>query len=156
MKTVLIVDDEELFTEALALDLTARDPSIRVLTARNGLVAKEFLASDEIDLLLTDVLMPRMNGFELVAHAADCYPQLPVAVITAHGNPETTERLRPFRLVGLIDKPVDLADLYERIRRTLDADTHRTAPRGNRCPGSPENGSRPPGMHADGEECHES
>ncbi len=121
MKTILIVDDEELFAHAVAKGLTAHDPSIRVLTACNGRIATQLLASNEVDLLLTDLDMPEMDGVELAAYTAKRHPRIPVVVITAFGSDQVVERLRPFRVLGLVDKPADLTDLYHRIRSTLDA-----------------------------------
>lgn len=126
MKTILIVDDEELFAHAVAEGLAAYDPSIRVLTACNGRVATQLLASNEVDLLLTDLDMPEMDGVELTAYAAQRHPQIPVVVITAFGSHQVSERLRPFRILGLVDKPADLTDLYNRIRASLDAGAHKT------------------------------
>jgi DNA-binding NarL/FixJ family response regulator len=155
MKTVLIVDDEELFAQAFAEGLMAHDSSIRVLTACNGRVATCLLASNKIDLLLTDLDMPEMDGIALTAYAARCHPHVPVFVITAFGSRQVSERLRPFKIVGLIDKPADLADLYDRIRRTLGAATPRATARGPCGPGSPGRGGEPPSIHADGDEYHE-
>lgn len=134
MKTVLIVDDEELFTRAFAAGLMAHDPSIRVLTACNGLAAVQLLAAHDIDLLLTDLDMPEMDGVALTAYTARCHPRLPVIVITAFGSPQVRERLRAFRVVGLFDKPADLAVVYDRIRSALGAAAEHSAVGGGRAP----------------------
>lgn len=132
MKTVLVVDDEELFTRALSEGLKVLEPSVRVLSVNDGLSARSLLESDDIDLLLTDLNMPGMDGIALAAYAAQCRPQIPVIVITAYGSPVVREHLRPFRIVGLIDKPADLVDVYARVRGALGLDATcapgRTAP----------------------------
>jgi DNA-binding NarL/FixJ family response regulator len=130
MKTILIVDDEELFTQALAEGLMAHDPSIQILVANDGLAATHLLASHDVNLLLTDLDMPQMDGVELAAYVSRCHPHVPVAVITAFASRQVSERLRPFKIVGLIDKPADLADLYGRIRKVLDLDSEPPGLRG--------------------------
>jgi CheY-like chemotaxis protein len=146
MKTVLIVDDEELFVRAFAAGLTAHDPSIRVLTARNGAAATRLLAANDVDLLLTDLDMPEMSGVELTAYAARYHPDVPVLVITAFGSPQVCDRLRAFGVVGLFDKPTDLAAVYGRIRSTLDVPTHPAVLDG-RAGESPAGGGSPSRPH---------
>lgn len=154
MKTVLIVDDEELFVRAFAAGLMAHDPSIRVLTASNGAAATELLSANDIDLLLTDLDMPEMDGVELTAYAARCHPRLPVLVITAFGSPQVCERLRAHGVVDLFDKPADLAAVYGRVRSTLDAAT-RPPMLAAHVFESPDRAGAPPGRHPNGCEDHE-
>jgi DNA-binding response OmpR family regulator/predicted regulator of Ras-like GTPase activity (Roadblock/LC7/MglB family) len=119
MKRVLIVDDEALFTRSLAEGLPALDPSLEVSTAEDGRAALEALAQGPIDLVVTDLQMPVMDGFELLARMSRQHPEVPVLVMTAFGTAETEARLRTLGLPDFIEKPVDFHDLARRMSEAL-------------------------------------
>lgn len=119
MKTVLIADDETLFTQSVSEGLTALDPSLRVLTAENGLEARRLLDQQRVDLVLTDLKMPVMDGFELLSHLVAERPGIPALVMTAFGTPEIGERLRRLGIGGFIEKPVEFAALADRVLGAL-------------------------------------
>jgi CheY-like chemotaxis protein len=119
-KTLLIADDERLFTQSLAEGLLALDPSLTVLTAENGLVAKNHLEAHSVDLVLTDLKMPLMDGFELLAYLSRNRPEMPVIVMTAFGTPEIGERLGSLGVGEFVEKPVDFNALSTRIASILD------------------------------------
>ena len=81
MSRILIVDDEPAVLEVLASLLT--DEGFTVRTAPDGRVALEMLADDLPDLLITDVMMPRLDGWTLLAAVREHTPTLPVIVISA-------------------------------------------------------------------------
>ena len=119
-RTVLIVDDETLFTQSLAEGLLALEWGLVVRTAANGLEASVVLQREPVDLVVTDLKMPEMDGFELLAWMSREVPTVPVIVMTAFGTPEIAERLRSFGVEGFIEKPVDFGTLSERISSGLD------------------------------------
>ncbi|MDX9735234.1 MAG: response regulator [Thermoanaerobaculia bacterium] len=119
-RTVLIADDETLFTQSLAEGLAALEWGLVVRTAGNGREAVEVLRSEAVDLVVTDLKMPDMDGFELLAWMSRETPNVPVIVMTAFGTPEIAERLRRFGLDGFVEKPVEFAALSERISAALD------------------------------------
>jgi CheY-like chemotaxis protein len=121
MKTLLLVDDERLFTQSLAEGLRAVEPSYRVLTAENGAKALEALAGNPVDLVLTDLKMPVMDGFELLTHLSQKYPELPVIVMTAFGTPEISGQLLALGIPEFIEKPVDFEVLCRRISTVLES-----------------------------------
>ncbi len=121
MRTLLIADDEKLFTQSLAEGLTAIDSTLEVLTAENGQVAKELLLARHVDLVLTDLKMPVLDGFELLAFLSRSRPQIPTLVMTAFGTPEIAERLEKLGFGGFIEKPVDFGVLSEKINAILDS-----------------------------------
>ena len=87
-KTILVVDDEShicLMMEDLLMD------EYNVLTARDGVEALEVVAEnqDAIDLVITDIRMPRMDGMELLGEMRIHYPDIGVMMISAHGNIRT-------------------------------------------------------------------
>ena len=124
-QTVLIVDDSESAIqsiEALLIPL-----GHKTLIARNGEEALEIARSEQPDMMLLDVMMPGMNGFEVCqAIRADPETQdLPVVMVTALQDRES-------RITGLnvgaddfLSKPVDRLELRTRVRATLRADRYR-------------------------------
>jgi CheY-like chemotaxis protein/predicted regulator of Ras-like GTPase activity (Roadblock/LC7/MglB family) len=122
MKTLLIADDETLFTRSLSEGLAVVDPGLEVLTAENGRVAQELLETRPVDLVLTDLKMPVMDGFELLAYLSRSRPQLPVLVMTAFGTPEISERLEKLGVSSFIEKPVDFCVLSTKIGSILGSE----------------------------------
>jgi CheY-like chemotaxis protein len=120
-KTLLIVDDEPLFTESLSDGLRSLDPTLRVVIAENGLVAKNALENESVDLVLTDLMMPVMDGWDLLSYLRQKAPNLPVLVVTAFGTPDVTERLRALGIGDVIEKPVDFGDLSTQIATLLES-----------------------------------
>jgi len=87
---ILIVDDEPAILESLATLLA--DEGYPVQTAPDGRVALELVASSPPDLLITDVLMPGLDGWALLAQVRERTPDLPVIVISAIERRDTPQR----------------------------------------------------------------
>ncbi|MGB5397482.1 MAG: response regulator, partial [Gammaproteobacteria bacterium] len=105
-KHVLIVDDEPDICELI--EITLARMGLTTQSANNLTDAKLVLASEKFDLCLTDMRLPDGNGIELVELMQTRYPQLPVAVITAHGNMETAVKALKAGAFDFVSKPVDL------------------------------------------------
>ncbi|MFP5285399.1 MAG: response regulator [Thermoanaerobaculia bacterium] len=116
MKTVLVVDDEPSVLFALSEGLADRKRGLKVVTAANGREALSLLESGRVDLVLTDLRMPEMDGFELLAHLRRSHPGLPVILMTALGHAETEGRLES---VECFTKPFDVATLKRKISEML-------------------------------------
>ncbi len=121
MKRVLIVDDEESFLLSLKDGLSVHSDRYQVLTAENGLKAVELLRELPIDLLVTDLKLPQMDGFELLAWVSRHQAQLPVIVMTAFDTPEIEARLATMDALQYLEKPLDLQMLQESIDSGLKA-----------------------------------
>ena len=121
MKKILIVDDEKSFLLSLKDGLSNHKDKFDVLTAENGREAVEVLRSMSIDLLVTDLKLPEMNGFELLAWVSRHQPHLPVIVMSAFGTPEIEARLEKMDTLQFLEKPLDLAMLEEGIFNGLNA-----------------------------------
>jgi DNA-binding response OmpR family regulator len=85
--TILVVDDEEMLRNLLSKILEKE--GYRVLLAESGQKAMEVLADDSVDIVLTDVKMPRMDGFEFLKTVKREYSQTGVIVMTAFGDAYT-------------------------------------------------------------------
>lgn len=121
MKKVLIVDDEASFLLSLKDVLKVHRDKFEILTAENGSVAVDLLREANFDLLVTDLRMPEMNGFELLAWVSRHQPQLPVIAMSAFGTPEIEARLKKMDTLQFIEKPVDLPLLEKAIFNGLKA-----------------------------------
>ena len=121
MKTVLIVDDETSFLLSLRDGLSLLQDRFAVVTAADGEAAVAVLQNQQIDLLVTDLRLPKMDGFELLAWVSRHQPQLPVIVMTAFSTPEIEARLAHLPTLQFMEKPLDLKTLQDGILRGLQS-----------------------------------
>ena len=145
--TVLIVDDEPDLVELATLTLERMD--LATAAAGDLATARSLLAKRRFDLCLADMRLPDGDGLDLVAWIQQHQPQLPVAVITAHGNVETAVRALKLGAFDFISKPLDLGVLRRLVAvaiRLGAADASGTAGEGTR--GGPELLGSSPGMEA--------
>jgi two-component system, NtrC family, response regulator PilR len=130
---VLVVDDEPDLCELLSITLQRMDLSPR--TASNIAAAQRLLKTEKCDLCLTDMQLPDGNGLELVEWMQQYTPNVPVAVITAHGNMETAVRALKLGAFDFVSKPLDLAGLRKLVSTAIklsdsnDGDTSVFGPR---------------------------
>ncbi len=124
MKNILIVDDEKTFLLSLTEGLQARNPKLRTFTAGDGQGALDILRANEIDLMVTDLKMPIMDGFGLLAVMNQEFSNIPVIVMTAFGTPEIEERIESLGSVSYLDKPIDISSLESKINDVLDQSTN--------------------------------
>jgi CheY-like chemotaxis protein len=118
-KTVLVVDDEPSVLFALSEGLSDRRGGVRVVTAANGIEAVAVLEAEPVNLVLTDLRMPDMDGFELLAFLRRNHPSLPVILMTALGSAETSARLATAGSFECLAKPFHLPDLKRKIAEML-------------------------------------
>ena len=132
METILIVDDEKNYLTILSALL--EDEGFEVLTAPGGTEALEVHKSSDLDLILTDMKMPKMDGIELLENIKECDPDLPVIMMTAHGTVDKaveamqkgayTYVLKPFdneRLIIYVKKATSMYQVVKENRRLRDA-----------------------------------
>lgn len=86
---ILIVDDEEMMRNLLTKIL--KRENYQILTAGDGQEAVELLEKEAVDLIISDMKMPRMNGFELLKHVKENYPQIGIIIMTAYGDTYTVK-----------------------------------------------------------------
>ncbi|MFO0687035.1 MAG: response regulator [Sandaracinus sp.] len=118
MTRLLIVDDDHNQLRLLARVISMRRRDLTVLTASHGLEAIEVLGSGPVDLVLTDLQMPEMNGFELLAWVLRHQPHVPVYLMTAFPA-EAGGRLSELGSIECFTKPLDVQALLERVSRVL-------------------------------------
>ena len=119
VKNVLIVDDDQEMLTSLENGLLKYKESFAVLKAEDGLEAVEKLKNNIISLVVTDLKMPRMDGFSLLQHIMEDYPDIPVIIITGYSTPEMERLARKGGAIGYIAKPFILENLARNIITTL-------------------------------------
>lgn len=121
MTRVLIAEDDESFLASLADAL--RREGHEVVAVSNGRDALDALSSQHIDLLLTDIKMPKLDGIGLLREVLNHGGFLPCIVMTAYGTPELERRTTFSGGLEFVNKPIDLPALRERMRELLAIDT---------------------------------
>lgn len=86
---ILIVDDEEMMRNLLSKIL--KRENYQILTAADGLEGLRVIHDESIDIVISDMKMPQMNGFELLKNIKEEYPQIGVIIMTAYGDTYTVK-----------------------------------------------------------------
>lgn len=115
----LIIDDEPDICELLELTLQRMD--IETESAGSVSEAKQLMTRTEYHLCLTDMRLPDGNGIELVKFMQSKHPEVPVAVITAHGNMDTAVEAMKAGAFDFVSKPVDLAALRKLVSAAVQS-----------------------------------
>ncbi|MGE5256281.1 MAG: response regulator, partial [Hyphomicrobiales bacterium] len=123
IRTVLLVDDDREMLLSLREGFRRYADSMSVLLAGDGLEALEALKRQDISLVVTDLKMPRMDGFELLATIMGNYPDIPVIIITGFSTPDMEQLARQGGAVGFIAKPFLIENLARQILSMLRRET---------------------------------
>jgi DNA-binding NtrC family response regulator len=113
--SILVVDDEPLLQDALGLEL--RSQGYRVATAKSGEEALTRLEAQEFDLVVSDLVLPGLDGLAVLERSRTPNPRVEVIVMTAYATVETA--IAAFRrgACDYLEKPFDLDDLLRRVLR---------------------------------------
>jgi two-component system response regulator (stage 0 sporulation protein F) len=116
-KRILVVDDQESMRDMLAdlLDMMGYEPC----TVESGSQALEHLIASEIDLVITDLNMPEMDGLELMKRIKERTPKMPVIVITGYGTFNTERQVLSDGADGYIPKPCTINRVQETVNTAL-------------------------------------
>jgi CheY-like chemotaxis protein len=120
MTDILLVDDDTSFLKIMVLSIKAISPSRSVLSALNGLEAIELLKTNSVSLMVTDLKMPKMDGFELLAYVMDHYPDIAVIVTTGHSISEAQSEVLNGAAISVLFKPFALHELQKTVSLLLD------------------------------------
>jgi YesN/AraC family two-component response regulator len=117
-KSVLLVDDEQNFLDSLVVAL-GENTNLVIDTAHDGNEAMAKVVTSVVDLVVTDLKMPGMSGFELIANLSRYHPRVRVIVMTAFGSPEMEANLLAAGVSHYLEKPIDVAELNSKIDEVL-------------------------------------
>jgi DNA-binding NtrC family response regulator len=115
--TILVVDDELLIRDLLYDFFTGQGWSIAV--AEDGDKALDLMQSRQIDLVLTDLKMPNMDGITLSTELKESYPDLPIMIMTAYPSVDSAVQALRLKLDDYIVKPFNINQLYKSVEKTL-------------------------------------
>jgi CheY-like chemotaxis protein len=118
MPTVLVVDDS-LLDRSLAVGLLEKLPDYTVFQAVDGRDALEQLELHLPDLVVTDMLMPHLDGLQLVAEVREQYPLVPIILMTSGGSEELAVQALQQGAASYVSKRTLVADLVETVDRVL-------------------------------------
>ena len=118
MDTILIVDDEKNYP--LILSAVLQEEGYETLTANSGREALDILIQSDVDLVLTDMKMPKMDGIELLEHIKENDPELPVIMMTAYGTVEKAVEAMQKGAYSYILKPFDNQQLVLYVNKAID------------------------------------
>lgn len=119
IRNVLFVDDDQEMLQALREGLEKYRETFVAILANDGADAVDKLKQNAISLVVTDLKMPNMDGFSLLAHIMEKYPEIPVIIITGYSTSEMKRLAQEGGAVGYISKPFLIEDLAKHIMKTL-------------------------------------
>jgi two-component system nitrogen regulation response regulator NtrX len=120
MSKILIIEDEESIRRVLVSILSEENESYAVDIAEDGVVGLEKIKNNDYDLVLCDIKMPRMDGVELLEAAKKIDSEIPIVMISGHGDMETAINTMRLGAFDYISKPPDLNRLLNTVRNALD------------------------------------
>ena len=120
MSRILIIEDEEAIRRVLVKILSEENSLYKVFEAVDGLTGTELIKKEDFDLILCDIKMPKMDGVEVLQAAKKLKPEIPIVMISGHGDLDTAVNTMRLGAFDYISKPPDLNRLLNTVRNALD------------------------------------
>ncbi len=120
MSKILIIEDEAAIRRVLTKILSEESVTYQVEDAEDGLQGLEKIKNQDYDLVLCDIKMPKMDGIELLEAVKKIKPEIPMVMISGHGDMETAIHSMKLGAFDYISKPPDLNRLLNTVRNALD------------------------------------
>ena len=120
MSKILIIEDEAAIRRVLTKILSEENESYKVEEAEDGLQGVEKVKNEDYDLILCDIKMPKMDGVEVLEAVKKIKPEIPMVMISGHGDLETAINTMRLGAFDYISKPPDLNRLLNTVRNALD------------------------------------
>jgi len=120
MSKILIIEDEAAIRRVLVKILSEENDAYQVSEAEDGLVGIELIKKEDYDLVLCDIKMPKMDGVEVLEAVKKIKPEVPIVMISGHGDLDTAVNTMRLGAFDYISKPPDLNRLLNTVRIALD------------------------------------
>ncbi len=120
MAKILVIEDEAAIRRVLVKILSEENDKYEVFEAEDGLSGIGKIKSDEYDLVLCDIKMPKMDGVEVLEAIKKIKPEIPIVMISGHGDLDTAVNTMRLGAFDYISKPPDLNRLLNTVRNALD------------------------------------
>ena len=120
MAKILIIEDEAAIRRVLSKIISEENDAYHVEQAEDGLLGIEMIKNNDFDLVLCDIKMPKMDGVEVLEKAKKIKPEVPIVMISGHGDLDTAVNTMRLGAFDYISKPPDLNRLLNTVRNALD------------------------------------
>ena len=120
MSKILIIEDEAAIRRVLLKIISEENENYQVEEAEDGLLGVEMIKNNDYDLVLCDIKMPKMDGVEVLEKAKIIKPEIPIVMISGHGDLDTAVNTMRLGAFDYISKPPDLNRLLNTVRNALD------------------------------------
>jgi len=120
MSKILVIEDEAAIRRVLVKILSEENNAYQVEEAEDGLIGIEKIKKEDYDLVLCDIKMPKMDGVEVLEAVKKIKPEIPVVMISGHGDLDTAVNTMRLGAFDYISKPPDLNRLLNTVRIALD------------------------------------
>ena len=120
MSKILIIEDEASIRRVLVKILSEEDKSHEIHEAEDGLSALNKIKKENFDLILCDIKMPKMDGIEVLEFSKKIKPEIPIIMISGHGDLDTAVDSMRKGAYDYISKPPDLNRLLNTVRNAID------------------------------------
>lgn len=120
MSRILIIEDEATIRRVLTKILSEESDTYQVDDAEDGVMGLEKIKNNDYDLVLCDIKMPKMDGVEVLEAVKKIKPEIPIVMISGHGDMETAIQTMRLGAFDYISKPPDLNRLLNTVRNALD------------------------------------
>lgn len=120
MPKILIIEDEAAIRRVLVKILSEENDTYQVEEAQDGTEGIEKIKNDDFDLILCDIKMPKMDGVEVLEIVKKLKPEIPIVMISGHGDLDTAVNTMRLGAFDYISKPPDLNRLLNTVRNALD------------------------------------
>ncbi|WP_409417240.1 sigma-54-dependent transcriptional regulator [Flavobacterium sp. PS2] len=120
MSKILIIEDEAAIRRVLTKILSEENDRYQVEEAEDGVSGLEKIKNNDYDLVLCDIKMPKMDGVEVLEEVKKIKPEIPMVMISGHGDMETAIHTMRLGAFDYISKPPDLNRLLNTVRNALD------------------------------------
>ena len=120
MSKKLIIEDEAAIRRVLTKILSEENDTYQVEEAEDGVAGLEKIKNNDYDLVLCDIKMPKMDGVEVLEAVKKIKPEIPMVMISGHGDMETAINTMRLGAFDYISKPPDLNRLLNTVRNALD------------------------------------
>jgi two-component system nitrogen regulation response regulator NtrX len=120
MSKILVIEDEASIRRVLKKIISEENDSYHVEEAEDGLLGIEMIKKNDYDLVLCDIKMPKMDGVEVLEKVKKIKPEIPIVMISGHGDLDTAVNTMRLGAFDYISKPPDLNRLLNTVRNALD------------------------------------
>jgi len=120
MSKILVIEDEAAIRRVLVKILSEESDKYEVDEAEDGLLGIEKIKKEDFDLILCDIKMPKMDGVEVLEAVKKIKPEIPIVMISGHGDLDTAVNTMRLGAFDYISKPPDLNRLLNTVRIALD------------------------------------